>query len=236
MKIVLNTQDDGIINNFITYSRKEPIEIINARLEKILFDSIQVGDVDAFVLENSSNYCQKAIDFIKKKQPYIPIIILGDEWNGSVKQKLSYELNNTDITLPFVKEKAQYLYRLIINNILSYKNNFNALQRLTTKIKKKINFGDCTYDPNLRILYYKNKEISTLSQKSGGIIEMLAINFGQLVKKELILEKVWLSNDYFSSRSMDVYITNIRKIFRDNNISMEIKTVSKSGLILKWAE
>jgi two-component system, OmpR family, response regulator len=100
------------------------------------------------------------------------------------------------------------------------------------KQKEKIEFANCVYDPNLRTLYYRNKEISKLSEKTGGIIEILASNFGKLVKKELILEKIWFKSDYFSSRSMDVYITNIRKLFKQNNIELKIKNVSKSGLII----
>lgn len=223
MKIVLNTQSSNLLDDFIHLSKKDVVEIINAKLEKILFDSISVGDVNAFVIENSTNYSQKAIDFIKKKHPYIPVIIIGNN---------VHELNNGDVYLP-TQENSKEFYSLIYKNVLSYQNNFKALQRLTTKIKEKIKFGDCIYDPNQRTLYHKGKEVSKFSVKSGGIIEMLASNYGKLVKKELILEKVWLKSDYFSSRSMDVYVTNIRKVFRENKINMKIKNISKAGLILE---
>ena len=83
------------------------------------------------------------------------------------------------------------------------------------------------------MLYRRNKEITKLSEKQGGILEMLASNYGNAVKKDLILEKVWRKNDYYSSRSMDVYITGIRKIFKENKIKLQIKNISGVGLILE---
>jgi len=223
MKIVLNTQSSELIDDFIRLSKKDVVEIINAKVEKMLFDSISVGDVSAFVVENSTTYSQKAIDFIKKKHPYIPVIVIGED---------IHKLNNGDIYLP-TESNNQIFYTLIYKNVVSYQENFQALQRLTTKIRDKIEFGECMYDPNQRTLYHKGNEISKFSVKSGGIIEMLAANYGSLVKKELILEKVWLKSDYFSSRSMDVYVTNIRKVFKEHNIDMRIKNISKAGLILE---
>lgn len=225
MKIILNFQNEEIFLNFLQISRSknDNVEIINARIEKNLFDNINVGDVNAFIIDNSTSYCQKAIDFIKKKHPYILIIITG-------KNSLD-KINNADIYIPYL-ENFSYYYSLIIKNIINYEKNFNLLIRLTIKSKVKIKFENCSYDPNIRTLYYKNKEIAKLSEKTGGILEILSSNFGKLIKKELILEKVWFKSDYFSSRSMDVYVTHLRKIFRKYNINLKIKNISKSGLIL----
>lgn len=226
MKVVLNSPSDNLFLSFIHIAKqlKDNVELIDARSEKMLFDSIAVGDVNAFVIENSSSYSQKAIDFIKKKYPYIVVIVTG-------KREIE-KLNNADIYLPYT-EDLTYFYFLIIKNITNYEKNFLTLKRLTTTIQNKIEFGSCTYDPNQRTLFHNGNEVAKFSEKAGGIIEVLASNYGKLVRKELILEKVWLKSDYFKSRSMDVYVTNIRKTFQENNINMKIKNISKSGLILE---
>lgn len=224
MKIVLNSQSDDLLNEFLRLSKNNNVEIINAKTEKFLFDCISVGDVSAFIIDNSSEYSQKAIDFIKKKHPYIPVVIIG-------KQEID-KINNADIYIPLIKD-VPYFYSLLTRNIINYEKNFKSLQRLTIKISNKIEFGDCMYDPNIRTLFYQGREINKFSEKAGGIVEILAANYGKLVRKELILEKIWLKSDYFSSRSMDVYVTNIRKILAEHKISMKIKSVSKSGLILE---
>jgi hypothetical protein len=226
MKVVLNLPTDNIFSTFIRIAKqmKDNVEFIDAGSEKMLFDNISVGDVNAFIIENSSTYSQKAIDFIKKKHPYITIIVTG--------KKEIEKLNNADIYLPYI-EDLTYFYSLIIKNITNYEKTFLTLKRLTTTIQNKIEFGSCVYDPNQRLLFHNGKEVAKFSEKAGGIIEVLSSNYGKLVRKELILEKVWLKSDYFKSRSMDVYVTNIRKTFQENNINMKIKNISKSGLILE---
>jgi DNA-binding winged helix-turn-helix (wHTH) protein len=225
MKVVLNSTTD-LFPTFMKISKhlKDGVEHIDAKTEKMLFDSIVAGDVSAFIIENSNSYSQKAIDFIKKKHPYILVIVFG--------KKEIEKINNADIYLPSL-ENINEFYSLVIKNILSYEKNFITLKRLTTIIKTKVEFGSCVYDPNQRILFHNGLEVAKFSEKAGGIIEVLSSNYGKLVKKDLILEKVWLKSDYFKGRSMDVYVTNIRKIFKDNNINMKIENISKSGLILK---
>jgi len=228
MKIVLNAQDSNIISGFIKIS-KNIAEIIPANAEKMLFDSIAVGDVSAFVIDNSTTYSQKSIDFIKKKHPYIPVVVIG---------KNVVKSNNADIYFEFDGKDYELLFSLIIKSVMNYEKNFDALQRLTSRRKDKIEFGSCVYDPNTRTLYHNGVEITkenggVFSEKSGGIIEMLAYNLGKPVKKELILERLWRKNDYYTSRSMDVYVSGIRKIFSNNNINMKIKNISGQGLVLE---
>ena len=133
-----------------------------------------------------------------------------------------------------------------------YKKNFETLHKLTAKMHDRIEFDNCTYDPTRRILYhkvrvpqseedkakhkepeYEIKEVEKLSAKKGGILEILAINYGEVVKKEVILEKVWRKTDYFVGRSLDVYITMLRNTFKDNHIKLNIKNISGVGLILE---
>jgi len=76
----------------------------------------------------------------------------------------------------------------MIQNIFNFYSKFEKLQKLTAKMTEVVEFGHCVYDPTRRMLSYKGKEITKLSAKEGGIIETLAMNFGQVVKRELILE------------------------------------------------
>jgi len=224
MKIVLNTQDSELINKFISYSKKLiNIEIMPVVVERLFFDHIKIGDIDAYIID-ISDYSQKAIDFIKKKYQYVPICIIGEN---------IMNINNGDIYL-FKKIELNLLFDIIIKNIVIYIDNFKFLKKLTAKTSDKILFGpSCIYDPMRRTIFYNSKEISKLSQKSGGILEILCSNYGNIVKKDVILEKLWRKSDYFTSRSMDVYVTNIRKIFKENNVPLNIKNFSGIGLVLE---
>ena len=120
-----------------------------------------------------------------------------------------------------------------MHNILAYKKNFDTLNKITSTSKEKISFSKYVYDPTHRKLYYNDNEIVKFTKKEGSIIEILAINYRNIVKKEIILEKVWHKNDYFVGRSMDVYITYLRNIFKEHNIDLNIINVSGSGLMIE---
>jgi hypothetical protein len=222
MNIILSSQNVNFINDFTKLAKEYSTEIIHIKTDGLLFDAINIGDVDAFVFDNL-NFTQKVLDFAKKKQPYIPRIVVGKEEN-------IVNLQNANAYIPFSNTKNFYL--LIIKNINSYKECFKSLQKLTTKVTEQIKFGNCIYNPNKRVILYDGKEIS-LSEKTGKIMEILASNFRSPVKKEFILERAWHKDDYYSSRSMDVYISGIRKVFQKNGIKMEIRNVKGIGLILE---
>ena len=240
MKIVLNTPNSDLLNYFIRASKApnilpsdfedKNIDLVFSRVESGIFDNISDPAVDAYILHVPTSYSQKAVDFIKKKHPYIPVVLFGPVENLA-------EISGADIYLPYynheVQEALNTLFKLMIWNIANYLRNFAKLRKLTTKMSSVIEFGQCKYDPTRRTLFYKEKEVKKLSAKEGGILEVLSSNFGEVVKKEIILEKVWHKSDYFSGRSMDVYVTHLRRLLRDSNIDMNIKNISGVGLILE---
>ena len=229
MKIAVNTGNNELLNMFIK-SAKEDHQIIVAKTETILFDIIEKNSVDAYVLSNSALYFKKAVDFIKKSNPYVPIV-------GVIVTQLTYNVP-VDIyinePMSFEGDPAYHIFaQNVFFNLSKYNKTFAILQKLTAKMHDKIEFANCVYDPMRRVLCYKGKEVKRLSVKEGGILELLASNYGEVVKKEVILEKVWRKTDYFAGRSCDVYITYLRNTFRNNDIKLAIKNVSGIGLILE---
>ena len=242
MKIVLNTKNPDLINFFMRISKTssnfpkgyedKSVEIVASRVETGLFENISDPTVDAYLIDVPVSYSQKAVDFIKKKSPYIPVILFGNPHDLS-------EVSGADIYLPFCElslDKEPHIdkfFNLVVWNAANFLKNFATLRKLTTKMSDVIEFGECKYDPTRRILSLQDSEIKKLSAKEGGILEVLASNFGEVVKKEIILEKVWHKSDYFSGRSMDVYVTHLRNLFKNNAINMTIKNISGVGLILE---
>ena len=247
MKIVIYTPDTGIINIFNKYSKasasnngygkgatvlqKADTEVISVNAERILFDFISDESINGFAIHIPAAFSKKSIDFIKRKSPYVPVILFG-----TLDSLL--EITGADIYMPFIEgvdKSASYqtLFDVIISNISNYIKNFEKLKKLTTKMTEVIEFGNCKYDPTRRTLFHKEKEIKKLSAKEGGIMEILSSNYGEVVKRGIILEKVWLKDDYFAGRSMDVYVTNLRKLFGAKKVDITIKNISGVGLILE---
>ena len=70
----------------------------------------------------------------------------------------------------------------------------------------------------------------TLTVRETGLLQMLCEKRGDVIRREAILDKFWnTEDDYFASRSLDVFVTKLRKFLSEDE-SVNIKTVK--GLIL----
>ena len=94
-------------------------------------------------------------------------------------------------------------------------------------------FGHYTLDVTHATLRNNNtNKLQTLTVREAQILQLLAENKNEVVRREAILSRYWdTDDDYFASRSLDVFLTKLRKLFEADS-SIEIKTVRKIGFIL----
>lgn len=225
MKIVVNTGNYEILNSLIRQAKDHGTDIVIAKMEEKLFEHIGGGEIDAFIIASNTEYSQKAVDFIKKGSPYTPVTVMA--------MNPKCNILSSDNIVPFIKDSdTDFFAKSLLHNIYAFTKNFETLQRLTAKLSDDIEFKNGRFDPTRRLFFYNSKEISKLSPKQAGIFEILAANYGNVVRKEIILEKVWHENNYFVGRSLDVYVTHLRKILKANNLPMAITNVTNVGLML----
>ena len=93
------------------------------------------------------------------------------------------------------------------------------------------NFGDFSFNSKLRILEYKDKSSVKLSPKENELLKLLLMHLNDLMPRELALVKIWNDDNYFTSRSMDVYIAKIRKYLQKDN-RLEIENIHGDGFRL----
>ena len=94
--------------------------------------------------------------------------------------------------------------------------------------------GKYVFNSRLRTLTLGDRE-RQLSPKEGQLLEMLAISPNTLVSREATLRKIWGSDDYFTARSMDVYVTKLRKYLSDDP-NILLKNIHGSGFQLVVGE
>ena len=83
-------------------------------------------------------------------------------------------------------------------------------------------FSSFRYNSKFRELQFKNDKPITLSPKEGKLLTLLLDNMNDLTTREEALVKIWNDDNYFTSRSMDVYVTKIRKyLSKDPKIKIE---------------
>jgi len=90
--------------------------------------------------------------------------------------------------------------------------------------------GRYIFNSKLRTLTVGNDE-KKLSPKEGQLLEMLAMAPNSLVTREAALKKIWGTDDYFTARSMDVYVTKLRKYLGDDP-AITLKNIHGAGFQL----
>jgi DNA-binding response OmpR family regulator len=77
--------------------------------------------------------------------------------------------------------------------------------------------------------------VQNLTRKEADLLRLLVVNKNQLLKRETALKLVWGDDDYFIGRSMDVFITKLRKYLKEDE-SITITNVHGTGFKLEIAD
>jgi DNA-binding response OmpR family regulator len=104
-------------------------------------------------------------------------------------------------------------------------------QKRTLNGNNTIEIGSYIFD-NERLTLNNKNHVQQLTEKEASLIEYLYLNHNQLLKRDQILMSVWKKDDYFSGRSMDVFISRLRKYF-NSDPKIKIESVRNVGLEFK---
>ena len=81
------------------------------------------------------------------------------------------------------------------------------------------------------MLVFPDKTEKTLSVKEAELLKVFCEKENELVHRQFLMNKVWNSDDYFIAKSMDVFITRLRKLLK-NDPSVEIQNIYGTGFKL----
>jgi DNA-binding response OmpR family regulator len=158
---------------------------------------------------------------IRKMNSGIPILFLTAK-NLRDDVLKGYQIGADDyITKPFDTEVLIFKLKAI-------------LKRQAGIQKKETDFyqiGNYVFDFKLRTIEHDNCK-QKLSPKEAELLKMLCDNQNELLPRETALKKIWGDDGYFTARSMDVYLTKLRKLFTEDP-SVEIRNIHGSGFMLE---
>lgn len=158
---------------------------------------------------------------IRKINSGIPILFLTAK-NLREDVLKGYRIGADDyITKPFDTEVLIFKLKAI-------------LKRQTGAPSKESEFyqiGTYIFDYKLRTIERSNSK-QKLSPKEAELLKMLCDNQNELLPRETALKKIWGDDGYFTARSMDVYLTKLRKLFAEDP-SVEIRNIHGSGFMLE---
>jgi DNA-binding response OmpR family regulator len=153
----------------------------------------------------------------------VPIIFLTAK---TMKEDLlkGYQAGADDyLNKPFDSEVLLYKIKAILQRKEGEKN----VEEETFEFK----IGKFNFNSKLRHLVFENDEPQKLSPKESKLLKMLAIYKNDLMPRELALTKIWRDDNYFTSRSMDVYIAKLRKYLK-SDANVEILNIHGEGFRL----
>jgi two-component system, OmpR family, response regulator len=158
---------------------------------------------------------------LRSKNRQIPIIFLTAR--SLKKDRIEgFEIGADDyITKPFSMEELL----LRIKAVLRRSSPTSAEEEPAVHT-----LGAFTFDSSNQVLVYQGKK-QKLTTKESDLLGLLCRNRGSVIPRETALTSVWGNDDYFASRSMDVYISRLRTYLKKDK-SIELVTVHGKGFRL----
>ena len=147
----------------------------------------------------------------------VPIIFLTAK---SMKEDVfeGFSIGADDyITKPFSMEELLYRMQAVLRRT---KGDINKKQEI-------YNIGRYRFDTNKQLLILEDKE-QKLTTKESELLRLLCNNANQVLERNFALRTIWIDDNYFNARSMDVYITKLRKYLREDP-TIEIMNIHGTG-------
>ena len=159
---------------------------------------------------------------IRKIDRHVPIIFLTAKTMVEDKIK-GFKIGADDyITKPFSAEELI----LRIDAVLRRSSSQNSDSSITT-----YQIGLYTYDASNYTLQFQG-ETKKLTKKEAEILKILCENKDKVVERNLVLNLVWGDDSYFNGRSLDVFITKLRKYLK-NDEAVKITNIHGVGFKLE---
>lgn len=182
----------------------------------IILTDVEMPKMDGFEM----------VEYIRERDQDIPILFISG-CKSSADVTTGYKVGaNNYIKKPFGPDElnAHIQALLKMKSDVRMKNE-NNLQKI----------GNFVLDAEHGILKLEASKTISLTGREAQILNELCLNKGEVVKRSVLLEKFWELKDghdpFYSSRSLDVMITNLRKKLKDDP-NVKIQVIKGIGIML----
>lgn len=152
--------------------------------------------------------------------------------NGQPLIFLTAKGQKEDIIAGYSAGADDYLVKPFDTDVLLYKIQA-IIGRNLADIEEEpdeIQIGTLVFKPKIRQLLFKD-DVTKLSPKECDLLKLLATHKNQLLPRSKALLKIWKEDNYFTGRSMDVYVAKLRKYLKVDE-SLRIENVHGEGFRL----
>ncbi|MFZ2897681.1 MAG: response regulator transcription factor [Saprospiraceae bacterium] len=208
------TRDNLVLQGYeITHciNGKEALEMARTQSFDLCILDVMLPEMDGFTLAQE----------IRAINPHVPIIFLTAK---SLKEDKLYGLKiggDDYITKPFSIEEL-----LLKIEIFLRRRNIHQPPAPT-----RYRFGEYEFDyENLQLA--RKGDSRSLTQKEADLLRFFLDHPNQVIKRATILEELWGEDDYFMGRSLDVFISRLRKYLSEDE-SLKIENIHGVGFKFK---
>jgi two-component system OmpR family response regulator len=154
---------------------------------------------------------------IRQANADIPIIFLTAK---NLKEDIleGFKIGADDyITKPFSMEELTFRIEAILRRVRGKKNKESNMYHI----------GRFTFDTQKQLLTIGDKQ-TKLTTKESELLSLLCAHANEILQRDFALKTIWIDDNYFNARSMDVYITKLRKHLKEDD-SIEIINIHGKG-------
>jgi DNA-binding response OmpR family regulator len=195
--------------DWVKSANEAMIFLKNNKPDLVILD-VGLPDLDGFQLAQ----------WIKKDYPTIPFLFL------------TARVLKIDVLKGFNLGAEDYIKKPIDEEelVMRIKAILNRTSKESDSVTNDIALGNYHFNKNTRILSSQNEE-RRLTAMESKLLLMLCQKLNQVVERSLLLNEIWGNDDYFSRKSMDVFVSRLRKyLAEDQNI--KLLNVHNTGFIL----
>ena len=209
LKKILLVEDDPNFGTVLKeYLSLNGYEVVHAKNGMEGFEKFKKDDFDLCILDVMMPYKDgfTLAKEIREKNTDVPIIFLTAK---AMKEDVlkGYKVGADDyLNKPFDSEVLLMKIKAIIQR--------KASDTVTDSKQFEFKIGGFDLNSKLRFLTYNGGDQVKLSPKENELLRLLALHENDLMPRELALTKIWRDDNYFTSRSMDVYIAKLRKYLK----------------------
>ena len=225
-KKILLVEDDpnfgSILNDYLSLNDYE-ITMAKNGIEGL--EKFKKEDFDLCILDVMMPYKDgfTLAKEIRERNDQVPIIFLTAK---TLKEDVlkGYKAGADDyLTKPFDSQVLLAKIKAILSR--------NKVANIPDSDVFEFKVGDFLFNSKLRFLKYKEEKPVKLSPKESQLLRLLVIQINDLLPRDLALNKIWRDDNYFTARSMDVYIAKLRKYLKKDS-HLQILNIHGEGFRL----
>lgn len=221
-KKILYAEDDNTLAFLTADNLEQHYEVLHFTNGKDAFEAFRHENFDLCILDVMLPQMDgfELAAAIRQRDLEVPIIFLSAKTLKEDRIK-GLRLGADDyLVKPYSMEELILKIEVFLQRSQKQRTPNNAI----------CSIGSFTFDPSNYVLT-KDGHTITLTERESALLKLFIDNRNTILKREMMLKSLWGTDDYFMGRSMDVFISRLRKIFKDEK-NIRIENIPRVGFKL----